>query len=83
MSYNGDLINLYRLASFVSTLISSELRWQSHVTEVGETRNAHRILLQKTLKNPRNRSLVNSKMFPRELGYEDCRLMELAENFLL
>jgi len=53
------------------------------VTEVGETSNVHRTVLQKTLKNPRNWSLVNIKMFPRELGYEDCRLMEMAENFLL
>jgi len=52
MLYNGDLINLYRLPSFVRILISSKLRWPSYVTEVGETRNVHRILLQKTLKNP-------------------------------
>jgi len=51
MLYNGDLSKLYRLLSFVSILISSKLHWPNNVTEVGETRNVHRILLQKTLKN--------------------------------
>jgi hypothetical protein len=63
---------------------SRRMRWAGHVAQLGETRNAYRILVGKPegkipLRRPRRRWVDNIKMDLREIGWDGVDWIELAE----
>jgi hypothetical protein len=64
---------------------SRRMRWVGHVTRMGETRNAYRILLGKPegkrpLGRPRRRWVDNIEMNLREIGWDGMDWIDLAQN---
>jgi hypothetical protein len=58
---------------------------QRHVARMGETRNAHRILVGKPegnrpLGRPRRRWVANSKIDLREIGWDGVDWVDLAQD---
>jgi hypothetical protein len=50
--HNEDPHNLYSLSSIITMMKSRKMRWAGHVAQMGEKRNAYRILVGKeTTKN--------------------------------
>jgi hypothetical protein len=45
--HNEELHNLYSSANIIRMMKSRRTRWAGHVGRMGETRNAHRILVGK------------------------------------
>jgi hypothetical protein len=63
--HNEELHNLYSSPNIIRTTKSRRMRWAGHVTGVGETRNAYRILAGKPegkrpLGRPRRRWVDNN-----------------------
>ncbi|KAJ4432119.1 hypothetical protein ANN_20734 [Periplaneta americana] len=61
------------------------LRWAGHVTRVGESRNAYRVLVgrpegKRPLGRPRRRWEDNIKMDLRDVGYDDRGWINLAQD---
>jgi hypothetical protein len=64
---------------------SRRMRWAEHVTRMGETRNAYRILVGKPegkrpLGRPRRRWVDNIKINLREIGWDGIDWIELAQD---
>jgi hypothetical protein len=64
---------------------SRRMRWAGHVTRMGETRNAYRILVGKPeekspLGRQRRRWVDNIKMDLRETGWDGMNWIELAQD---
>jgi hypothetical protein len=64
---------------------SRRMRWEGHVAQMGETRNAYRLLLGKPegkrpLGRPRRGWLDNIKINLREIGWNGMDWIELAQN---
>jgi hypothetical protein len=61
------------------------MRWAGHVAEMGDKRNAYRIMLgnpegERPLGRPRRRWLGNIKMDLREIGWDGVDWIDLAQN---
>jgi hypothetical protein len=64
---------------------SKRMRWAGHVTQIGEKRNAYRILVEKPegkrpLARSRHRWVDNIKVDLREIGLGDIDWIDLAED---
>jgi hypothetical protein len=64
---------------------SRRMRWAGHVAQMGETRNAYRILVGKPERKrplgiPRRRWVDNIKMDLREIGWNGRDWIELAQD---
>jgi hypothetical protein len=69
--HNEELHNLYSLPNIMRMIKSMRMRWAAHVTRMGETRNAYRILVGKPegkrpLGRPRRTWVDNNKLELRE-----------------
>jgi hypothetical protein len=65
--HNEVLHNLYYSPNLIRMIKSKRMRWEEHVTQMGEKRNAYKILLgkserKKPLGKPRRRWVDNIKM---------------------
>jgi hypothetical protein len=70
--HNEELHNLYSSPSTIRMIKSSRMRWSGHVAQIGEKRNAYRILVGKPerkrlLRRPGRRWVNNIKMHLREI----------------
>jgi hypothetical protein len=73
--HNEELHNLYSSQSTIRMIKSRRMRWAGHVTQMGEKRNAYRILLRqpegkRPPGRPRRRWMDNIKMDLREIGWD-------------
>jgi hypothetical protein len=71
--HNEELHNLYSSPSIIRMIKSRRMRWSGHVAEMGEKRNAYRILVgnpigKRPLGRPRRRWVYNIKIDLREIG---------------
>jgi hypothetical protein len=69
--HNEELHNLYCSPNIIRMIKSRGMRWTGHVTRMGDTRNAYRILVGKPggkrpLKRPTRRWVDNIKMDIRD-----------------
>jgi hypothetical protein len=83
--HNEELHNLYSSPNIIRMAKSRRMRWAGHVTRMGETRNAYRILIVKTegkrsLRRPRRRWVNNAKMDLREIGWDGMDCIDLAQD---
>jgi hypothetical protein len=82
--HNEELHNLYSSPNIIRMIKSRRMRWAGHVTPMGETRNAYRILVGKPegkrpLGRPRRRWVDNIKIDLREIGLDCVDWIELAQ----
>jgi hypothetical protein len=67
--HNEELHNLYSSSNTIRIMKSRTMRRAGHVAQMGEKRNAYRILVGKrTLRRPRRKWVDNIKMDLREIG---------------
>jgi hypothetical protein len=64
---------------------SRRMRWAGHIAQMGEKRNAYRILVgiperKRPLGRPRRRWVDNIKMDLREIGWDGMDWIDLAQN---
>jgi hypothetical protein len=76
---------LLKPPNIIRMIKSRRMRWARHVARMGETRNAHRILVGKPggkrpLRRPRRRWVDNIKKDLREIGWDGVTWIELAQN---
>jgi hypothetical protein len=72
--HNEELQNLYSWTNIIRMIKSRRMRWTGHVAQMGETRNAYKILVGKpegkrSLGRPRRRWVDNIKMDLREIRW--------------
>jgi hypothetical protein len=80
-----ELHNLYSSPNIIRMIKSSRMRWAGHVAQMGEKRNAHRILVGKPegkrpLGKPRRRWADDIKMDLREIGWDDMDWIDLPQD---
>jgi hypothetical protein len=83
--HNEELQNLHCLPSIIRIVKSRRMRWAWHVTQMGETRNAYRILVGKPegkipLGRSRRRWEDNIRMDLREIGWGGMDWIGLAQD---
>ncbi|PNF42589.1 hypothetical protein B7P43_G03097 [Cryptotermes secundus] len=83
--HHEKLHNLYSSPSIIIMIKSRRMRWTEHVAQMGETRNAYRILMGKPegkrpLRRPRRRWVDNSKMDLREKEWDSVDWTDLAHD---
>ncbi|KAJ4445879.1 hypothetical protein ANN_12564 [Periplaneta americana] len=83
--HNIELHVLYSSPDIITNIKSRRLRWAGHVARMGESRNAHRVLVgrpegKRPLGRPRRRWEDNIKMDLREVGYDDREWINLAQD---
>jgi hypothetical protein len=71
--HNEELHNLYSSPSIIRIIKSRRMRWEGHVTRMGEKRNVYRLLVGKPegkrpLGRPRCRWIDNINMDLLEIG---------------
>jgi hypothetical protein len=71
--HNEELHDLYSSPSIIKIIKSRRIRWVGHVAQMGEKRNAYRLLVGKSegkrqLGRPRQRWIDNIKMDLLEIG---------------
>jgi hypothetical protein len=59
---------------------SRRMRWAGHVAQIGEKRDAYRILVGKAEGRPRRRWLDNIKMDLREIGGDEVDWIDMAQD---
>jgi hypothetical protein len=74
--HNDELHDLYFSPSIIRIIKSRRMRWEGHVSRMGETMNAYRLLVEKPdgkrpLGRPRRRWLDNIRMDLVEMGWGD------------
>jgi hypothetical protein len=74
--HNEELRDLYFSPSIIRIIKSTRMRWASHVAQIGEKRNAYRLLVGKPvgmrpLGRPRRRWVDNIRMDLGEVGWGD------------
>ncbi|KAJ4446277.1 hypothetical protein ANN_12972 [Periplaneta americana] len=79
--HNAELHALYSSPDIIRNIKTRRLRWAGHVTLMGESRNAYRVLVgrpegKRRLGRPRCRWEDNIKMDLREVGYEEIHITE-------
>jgi hypothetical protein len=83
--HNEELHNLYSSPSIIRMIKPRRMGWAGHVAQVGERRNAYRILMgrpegRRPLGRPRRRWVDNNKMDLREIGWDGIDWIDLAED---
>ncbi|KAJ4435096.1 hypothetical protein ANN_23671 [Periplaneta americana] len=83
--HNAELHALYSSPDVIRNIKSRRLRWTGHVAGMGESRNAHSVLVgrpegKRSLGKPRRRWEDNIKMDLREVGYDDREWINLAQD---
>jgi hypothetical protein len=83
--HSEELHNLYSSPSIFRMIRSRRMRWTGHVAQMGEKRNAYRILMRnpegkRPLKKPRRRWVDNIKMDLREIGWDGMDRIDLAQD---
>jgi hypothetical protein len=83
--HNKELHDLYFSPSIIRIIKSRRIRWAGHVAQMGEKRNAYRLLVGKPegkrpLGRPRRRWVDNIKMDSGEVGWGDVDWIGLAKN---
>jgi hypothetical protein len=76
---------MYSSPSIIRMLKSRRKRWAGHVAQIGENRNAYRILVGKPgskrpLGRPRHRWADNIEMDLREIGWDGMYWIDLAQD---
>jgi hypothetical protein len=71
---NKELCYLYSWPSIIRIIKSKRMRWVGHVAQLGEKRNAYRLLVgkpegKKLLGRPRHRWVDNIRMDLGEVGW--------------
>ncbi|KAJ4452239.1 hypothetical protein ANN_03757 [Periplaneta americana] len=85
MENNAELHALYSSPDIIRNIKSRRLRWAGHVARMGETRNAYRVLVERSagkrpLGRPRRRWEDNIKMDLMEVGYDDRDWINFAQD---
>jgi hypothetical protein len=83
--HNEELHNLYSSPNIIRMIKSRRMRWERHITQMGETRNAYRILVGKPegktpLGRSRRRWVDNIKMDLIEIGGCGMDWINLAQD---
>jgi hypothetical protein len=83
--HNKELHDLYSSPSIIRIIKSRRMRWASHVAQMGEKRNAYRLLVGKPegkrpLGRPRRRWVDNIRMDVGEVGWGDMDCIGLAKD---
>ncbi|KAJ4450395.1 hypothetical protein ANN_01819 [Periplaneta americana] len=83
--HNTELHTLYSSPNIIRNIKFRRLRWAGHVTRMGESRNAYRVLVgrpegERPLGRPRRRWEDNIKMDLREVEYDDRDWINLAQD---
>jgi hypothetical protein len=83
--HNEELLYLNASPTIIRMIKSKRMKWERHVTRMGEKRNAHRILVGKRegnipLGRPRRRWLDNTETYLRELGSGGMDRVGLAQD---
>jgi hypothetical protein len=83
--HNEELHNLYSSPYIIRIIKSKRMRWAGRVAQMGETRNAYRILVEgpegkRSLGRPRRRWVDNIKMDLREIEWDGRDWIELAQD---
>jgi hypothetical protein len=83
--HNEELQNLYSSLNIIRMIKSRRMKWVVHVTRMGETRNAYRILMGKPegkrpLARPERRWVDNIKMDLGEIEWDGMDWINLAED---
>jgi hypothetical protein len=73
--HNEELRNLYSSPNTIRLMKSRRMRWARHVAQMGEKRNAYRVLVgmpegKRPLVRPRYRWVDNIKIDLREMGWD-------------
>jgi hypothetical protein len=83
--HNEEFRDLYSSPSIIGIIKSRRIRWVSHVTRMGEKRNANRLLVgepegRRPLGRPRRRWVDNIGMDLGEVGWGDVDWIGLAQD---
>jgi hypothetical protein len=83
--HNEELHNLYSSPSIIRMVKSSRMRWVGYVAQMGEKRNAYKILVGKPegkrpLGRPRRKWLYNIKVDLRETGWDGVDWLDMAQD---
>jgi hypothetical protein len=83
--HNEELRDLYSSPSIIRIIKSRRMRWTGHVAQMGEKRNAYRLVAGKPegkrpLGRPRLRCIHNIKMNLREIEWNDMDRTNLAQD---
>jgi hypothetical protein len=84
--HNEELHNLYGSPNIMRVIKSRRMRWERHVTHMGEMRNSYKILVRKPEEKrpfrrwPRCRCEDNIQMDPRRRGWDGIGWMNLAQD---
>jgi hypothetical protein len=83
--HNEELHNLYSSPNIIRMIKSRRMRWAGHAAQIGETRNAYRVLVGKTeekrpLGRPRRRWVDDIKTDLTEIGWDGVDCIELAQD---
>jgi hypothetical protein len=83
--HNEELHNLYSLPEIIRMMKSRRMGWAGHVAQMGEKRNACRILVGKPegkrpLRRPRCRWVDNIKIDLRERAWDGMDWIDLAQD---
>jgi hypothetical protein len=80
-----SFVQYLEACSIIRMIKSRRMRWAGHVAQMGERRNAYRILVRKPegrrpLGRPRRRWVNNIKMDLREIGRDGMDWIDLAHD---
>jgi hypothetical protein len=83
--HNKELHDLYSSPSIIRIMKSRRMRWEGHVAQMGEKRNAYRLLVGKPegkrpLGRPRCRWVDNIRMDLGEVGWGDVNWIGLDQD---
>jgi hypothetical protein len=83
--HDEELLNLYYSPSIIRIFKSRRMRWAGHVVQMGEKRNACRLLVGKPegkrpLGRPRHRRMDNIRMDIGELRWGDMDWISLSQD---
>jgi hypothetical protein len=83
--HNEELHILYSSIRVIRMIKSMRMRWEGHVVQIGEKRNAYRILVgnsegKRPLGRPRCRWVENMKMDLEEIGLDGLDWIDMAQD---
>jgi hypothetical protein len=83
--HNKELHDLFSSSSIIRIIKSRRMRWASHVAQMGEKRNAYRLLVGKPegkrpLGRPRRRWVDNIRMDLGGVGWGDVDWIDLSQD---